>query len=63
MPLQVADQVLAAAPADDHVLNMLLLVLKPAGRMHDLLAAYEAALSKDPTNEELALGLFACHVR
>jgi len=32
------------------VLNMLLLVLKPADRMHDLLAAYETAYSKDPTN-------------
>jgi hypothetical protein len=60
---QLVDQVLAAAPPDDHVLNMLLLVLKPANKMAALLPAYEAACSKDPGNEELMQGLFACHVR
>lgn len=61
--LQLADEVLAAAPADDHVLNMLLLVLKPAGRARDLTPAYEAACSKQPKNEDLLQGLFSCHVR
>jgi len=61
--LQLADEVLAAAPADDHVLNMLLLVLKPAGRARDVTPAYEAACSKQPNNEELLQGLFSCHVR
>lgn len=42
---------------------MLLLVLKPANRVSELLHAYEAACSKDPGNEELMQGLFACHVR
>lgn len=60
---QAVQQVLAAAPPDDHVLNMLLLVLKPANRTADLLPAYEAAFAKAPHNEELAAGLFACHVR
>lgn len=54
---------LAAAPPDDHVLNMLLLVLKPAQRAADLTAAYEAACSKQPNNQDLLEGLFACHVR
>lgn len=61
--LQVAEEVLAAAPPDDHVLNMLLLVLKPAQRAADLTAAYEAACSKQPNNQDLLEGLFACHVR
>ena len=61
--LQVAEEVLAAAPPDDHVLNMLLLVLKPANRVQDVLPAYEAACSKQPKNEDLLQGLFACHVR
>jgi hypothetical protein len=59
----LADEVLAAAPPDDHALNMLLLVLKPADRVHDITAAYEAACSKQPGNEDLLQGLFACHVR
>lgn len=59
----MAEEVLAAAPPDDHVLNMLLLVLKPAQRAADLTAAYEAACSKQPNNQDLLEGLFACHVR
>jgi hypothetical protein len=59
----MAQEVLAAAPPDDHTLNMLLLVLKPARKTADVLAAYEAACSKQPNNEELLQGLFACHVR
>ena len=54
---------LAAAPPDDHTLNMLLLVLKPAKKAAELAAAYEAACSKQPGNEDLLQGLFACHVR
>jgi hypothetical protein len=61
--MQLVEHVLAAAPPDDHVLNMLLLVLKPANKMTALLPAYEAACSKEPGNEELLQGLFACHVR
>ncbi|KAF6259405.1 hypothetical protein COO60DRAFT_1626075 [Scenedesmus sp. NREL 46B-D3] len=61
--MQLVEQVLASAPPDDHVLNMLLLVLKPANRMAVLLPAYEAACSKAPGDEELLQGLFACHVR
>lgn len=54
---------LAAAPPDDHVLNLLLLVLKPANRVAELTAAYEAACAKQPGNEALAQGLFTCHAR
>jgi hypothetical protein len=60
---QLVEHVLAAAPPDEHVLNMLLLVLKPANKMAALLPAYEAACSKAPGDEELTQGLFACHVR
>lgn len=60
---QLTEALLAAAPPDDHVLNMTLLVLKPADRVADLLPAYEAALAKQPGNEELLHGLFACHAR
>lgn len=60
---QLVDEVLTLAPPDDHVLNMLLLVLKPAKRAADLQRAYEAACSKDPNNAELLQGLFGCHVR
>jgi hypothetical protein len=59
----MADEVLEAAPADDHCLNMLLLVLKPANRTADLTAAYEAACNKQPNSEDLLEGLFGCHVR
>lgn len=61
--VQLVEHVLAAAPPDDHVLNMLLLVLKPANKMPALLPAYEAACSKAPGDEELMQGLFGCHVR
>jgi hypothetical protein len=42
---------------------MLLLVLKPANRVGELAAAYEAAVMKQPGNEDLLHGLFACHAR
>lgn len=45
------------------MLNMLLLVLKPANRVQDVTAAYESACNKQPNNEDLLQGLFACHVR
>ena len=61
--VQLTEALLAAAPPDDHVLNMLLLVLKPANRVRDLAAAYEAAVAKQPGNEDLLHGLFACHAR
>eukprot|EP00879_Flechtneria_rotunda_P031357 GHRR01034248.1.p1 GENE.GHRR01034248.1~~GHRR01034248.1.p1 ORF type:complete len:433 (+),score=157.77 GHRR01034248.1:1526-2824(+) len=61
--LQLTEEVLAAAPPDDHTLNMLLLVLKPANRIAELLPAYQAACAKASQNEELLQGLFACNVR
>eukprot|EP00878_Enallax_costatus_P012918 GHUV01013490.1.p1 GENE.GHUV01013490.1~~GHUV01013490.1.p1 ORF type:complete len:462 (+),score=166.78 GHUV01013490.1:239-1624(+) len=61
--LQLVDEILSLAPPDDHVLNMLLLVLKPAKRAADLQQAYETACSKEPNNTELLQGLFGCHVR
>ncbi len=52
-----------AVPTDENVLHTLAYVLRPAGRLSDLTAAYERAAAKDPGSEELLTGLFASYVR
>lgn len=61
--LAAADALLAEAPPDDHALNTLALVLKPAGRLADLGPAFERAAAKDPADESLAKGVFLSAVR
>lgn len=60
---QVADELLAAHPSDEHVLSTLGLILKGAGRSADLGAAYERAAAADPKNRDLAHGAFGACVR
>jgi hypothetical protein len=60
---QVADEVLAAGPVEDHVLNTLALVLKPSGRVRELAEAAEAAAARAPRNEELMRSCFHCYLR
>jgi hypothetical protein len=57
------EDLLSAVPTDDTVLHTLAYVLRPAGRLGDLTAAYERAVAKAPPGEELLVGLFGCHVR
>ena len=59
----MCEEVLAEVPTDDHVLSTLSLVLRAAGRMPDLGAAYERAALKEPGNTDLLLGCFAGCVR
>jgi len=59
----LAEAVLADGLADDHLLHLCGLVLKPADRLEPLTAAYEAAAAAEPGSEELAVGVFTCHVR
>ena len=48
---------------EDHVLNTLALVLKPAGRVRELATAAEAAAAQNPRNEDLLRGCFQCYLR
>ena len=61
--LECADALLAEAPADEHALSTLALVLKPAGRLGDLAPAFERAAAKDPADESLARAVFVSAVR
>ena len=61
--LKAAEDVIAGVPTDPNVLHTLTYVLRPAGRLGDLTAAYETAAAKDPGSRELLEGVFGCHVR
>lgn len=61
--VQLCHDLLALVPTDSHVLSTLGLVLKAAGRVSELGAAYEAACAKEPKNEELVRGHFNSCVR
>lgn len=59
----MTEELLAAVPTDDSVLNTLTYVLRPVGRLRELTPAYEAAVAKEPGNQELLQGLFGSYVR
>eukprot|EP00873_Tetraselmis_striata_P024799 jgi/Tetstr1/445063/TSEL_032868.t1 len=61
--VQVCDAVRAGKPSDDHLLNTMALVYKPAGEMGKMAEAYEAAAAAAPGDEDLQRQVFGMHIR
>jgi hypothetical protein len=64
LAVQLGLDVLAAKNVDDdHTLQLIEVVLKPAKKFEALTAAYNVASKLSPTNAAIWKGLFACHCR
>ncbi|KAI0810968.1 N-acetyltransferase B complex non catalytic subunit-domain-containing protein [Irpex lacteus] len=61
--LVLCDEVLAAKPSDESVLNAMSHVLRGLGRHLDIISMYETAWKQQPSNEELGVNVFNVNVR
>ncbi|KAI0689790.1 N-acetyltransferase B complex non catalytic subunit-domain-containing protein [Cytidiella melzeri] len=61
--LVICDEVLAAKPFDEAVLNAMSHVLRGLGRHLDIISMYEVAWKQQPTNEELGINVFSANTR
>jgi hypothetical protein len=59
---QVCDMVREGKPTDEHLLQTMMLVYKPAGEMGKMAEAYEAAGAVNP-NEDTQRQLFGIYIR
>lgn len=60
---QVCDGVVAEAPTDEQVLNILSMVFKGSEQASKLIAAYEAAVKAHPNDRHLLHVLLTAHIR
>ncbi|KAI0345163.1 hypothetical protein BDW22DRAFT_1354055 [Trametopsis cervina] len=61
--LILCDEVLAAKPSDESILNAMSHVLRGLGRHLDIISMYEAAWKQRPTDEELGINVFSSNAR